>query len=500
MEPENNATYSANTVEKNITDRMNTSEAGSREILTGLYKVRFGSTPTLSPVAGAGSDRKYYRLWADNSPSVIGTWGENVEENKAFISLAGNFLRLGLPVPAIYSVNQDFTCYLQEDFGETDLLSKLNSSQRMDLSKESLRKLVDFQTADNSFWEPYVMSGAFSRRQVMWDLNYFKYEFLKPCGILFDEEILEDDFEKLANRLTAFRKELTGFMYRDFQSRNVIVGEKGLSFIDFQGGRRGPLLYDAISFLWQAKAGFSDNERMELLSYYSDVLSSVRGIDKAEVLADIGVMALFRTLQVLGAYGFRGLVEKRAHFIESIPLALANLKELLTRGEVDDYPELKKVCQRCIESKYAGHQLSEGLTVKVISFSYKRGYPEDLSGNGGGFMFDCRGMHNPGRYEEYKSLTGLDLPVKDFLEKRGEVQKFVSTAFDIVSPSIRRYYERGFKNLQIGFGCTGGRHRSVYCAEALGIKLASTFPDVRVEVIHREQSLSYTFDQIIEKK
>lgn len=499
MKSENSASNSAKTEENNITDKVSTYKTGGREILASLYEEVFGSTPTVSTVTGAGSDRKYYRLWSGDAPKVIGTWGENIEENKTFISLARNFLIAGLPVPAIYAVSGDFSCYLQEDKGEVDLLSRLDSPLRMELAEDSLRKLVAFQTADKACWEPYVMNSAFSRRQVMWDLNYFKYEFLKPCGILFDEELLEEDFEKLAARLTGFKKALTGFMYRDFQSRNIIVGEKGLSFIDFQGGRRGPLLYDAISFLWQAKAGFSQQERMELLSFYAEVLSSASGIEKAEILADTGVMALFRTLQVLGAYGFRGLVEKRSHFIESIPRALSNLKELLERGEVDDYPELKKVCERCVESRYAGNLHTDGLTVKVFSFSYKRGYPEDLTGNGGGFMFDCRGMHNPGRYDEYKSLTGLDLPVKEFLEDKGEVQKFVKNAFDIVAPSIGRYYQRGFSNLQIGFGCTGGRHRSVYCAEALGEKLADAFPEVRFEVIHREQSLSHTYDKKMEE-
>lgn len=271
--------------------------------------------------------------------------------------------------------------------------------------------------------------------------------------------------------------------------------EKGVRFIDFQGGRKGPVLYDAISFLWQVKAAFTKDEKNILLGKYASFLSKERNIDPSVVLDNVGVFVLFRTLQVLGAYGFRGLVEKRSHFIESLPGAICNLGELVSDGVVDAYPELKSVAEKALNSRFYENEKPDKLTVKVFSFSYKKGYPEDLSGNGGGFMFDCRGMHNPGRYEEYKSLTGLDREVKLFLEERGEVQTFVENALRMVTPSICRYHERGFKNLQIGFGCTGGRHRSVYCAQSVAEKIASNFPKVKVELIHREQGFYKTYNQ-----
>lgn len=463
--------------------------------LSRLYVATYGVTPDILALPSAGSDRKYFRLSAPGCPTVVGTWGENRNENRSFVELARVFAKEGMPVPAVYAESADGLAYLQEDLGDGSLLPLLAGENGIRLAEESLRELVRLQTVDEGKWSGHVMSPAFSARQVMWDLNYFKYDFLKPCGILFDEERLEDDFERMSRHLTSFHPSAMGFMYRDFQSRNIMVRDGAVRFIDFQGGRKGPMLYDAVSFLWQAKARFPMEVRMSLLSKYAGMLSEARGISADVILKDFGLMALFRTLQVLGAYGFRGLVEKRAHFIESIPMALENLRVLLSMGAADKYPELKKVAEKILESRFAHVGVGdEGvLTVSVFSFSYKKGYPEDLTGNGGGFMFDCRGMHNPGRYEEYRSLTGLDSPVIKFLEDCGEVQGFVGNAVKIVSPSIERYSKRGFRNLQVGFGCTGGRHRSVYCAEAFASLVASGFPEVRVRLEHREQGLVRIF-------
>lgn len=465
--------------------------------LSRLYVATYGGVPDILALPSAGSDRKYFRLSASGCPTVVGTWGENINENRSFVELARVFANEGMPVPAIYAESSDGMAYLQEDLGNESLLPLLSGETGISLAEESLRELVRLQTVDEEKWSGHVMSQAFSARQVMWDLNYFKYDFLKPCGILFDEEKLEDDFEKMSRALTSCHPSMMGFMYRDFQSRNIMICDDGVRFIDFQGGRKGPLLYDAVSFLWQAKARFSMDVRMSLLTKYADMLSEARGISVHEILKDFGLMALFRTLQVLGAYGFRGLVEKRAHFIESIPMALENLSALISMGETDGYPELKKVAEKVLKSRFACNEKgSENvLTVSVFSFSYKKGYPEDLTGNGGGFMFDCRGMHNPGRYEEYRSLTGLDSPVRKFLEDCGEVQDFVGNAVKIVSPSIDRYSKRGFRNLQVGFGCTGGRHRSVYCAESFARFISSMFPDVRVRLEHREQGLVQIYNK-----
>ncbi|MDE5880836.1 MAG: phosphotransferase [Muribaculaceae bacterium] len=452
-----------------------------------LYKEVYGEAQSIMRLPGAGSDRRYYRITGSDNHSVIATCGDDPKENLTFYNLAVAFKEWGCAVPVVYAINRDMTVYLQEDLGDVQLLDLLSTGRRIELSARTLKALVDLQTAPDEVWSPYVAWADFSRRLVMWDLNYFKYEFLKPTGIMFDENLLEDDFEALAVALCEGNKLLQGFMYRDFQSRNIMIKEGAPRFIDFQGGRKGPMIYDAVSFLWQAKAGFSAEERKELLQLYAELVAEQRRVEVGEILREVDKFALFRTLQVLGAYGFRGLVEKKSHFIESIPGALANLGELVEKGALSAYPELEKIAVACVSSRFASGGNKDGLTVKVFSFSYKKGYPEDLTGNGGGFMFDCRGMHNPGRYDRYKPLTGLDKEVKDFLEEKGEVQGFIKAALDMVTPVIERYRSRGFNSLQVGFGCTGGRHRSVYCAQDFAEQVSRRFPDVRVELIHREQ-------------
>lgn len=459
-----------------------------------LYKVLYGVTPEVTRLSGAGGDRSYFRLFSADGPEVIGTTGPDVRENKSFVNLSCLFRARGINVPEIFIADEHCASYLQSDLGDVSLLSLLSTERRMELSKSSLSQLVKMQSLNENEWLPYVYSLPFSKRMVMWDLNYFKYEFVKPCAVIFDEDKLEDDFENLSVKLSHYDPSLWGFMYRDFQSRNIIIKEGEPFFIDYQGGRKGPGLYDAVSFLWQAKAAFTKDERLELLEWYASAYAGIRNIEKGHILANVGLMALLRTLQVLGAYGFRGLVEKRAHFIESIPGALANLMQLLNEGAIDNYPELKNISEQLVENRYSSREKSDTLIIKVFSFSYKKGYPEDLSGNGGGFMFDCRGMHNPGRYDCYKPLTGLDKEVIDFLEEKGEVQLFLDNAYQMVAPTVGRYLQRGFNSLQIGFGCTGGHHRSVYCAQHFAERLALAFPDARIELIHREQGIKKVFN------
>lgn len=454
--------------------------------VSALCRSYFGVIPELFELTGSGSDRRYYRISGPGLPPMVGTWGPDPVENRFFVGLSRCFRSAGISVPEVYVISGDSSVYLQEDLGNVSLLPLLGGECRMELAERSLRQLVAMQTVDGRVWLDQVFMPEFSIRQVMWDLNYFKYEFLKPCGVCVDEEKLEDDFEALAARLGSIPEECRGFMYRDFQSRNVMVRDDELYFIDYQGGRKGPVLYDAVSFLWQAKASFTDDERELLLDKYADCFCSIRNINKEKLLRDIGPVALFRTLQVLGAYGFRGLVEKKAHFIESIPAALGNLKKLISMGCLDPYDELRRVAEVVADSRFSKVDMGKGLTLTVFSFSYKKGYPEDLTGNGGGFMFDCRGMRNPGRYDEYKRLTGIDMPVIDFLEKCGEAQPFVERCVELVYPTIQRYVERKYRNLQIGFGCTGGRHRSVYCAENLSRILSGKFPGIKILLIHRE--------------
>lgn len=440
----------------------------------------------MSPISGSGSDRLYFRMEGQDV-ACIGTFVPDAEEGRCFVALARDFLKCGHPVPKIYAVSSDFHCYLQEDLGDKSLFSALKDPNIVDLVKETMSRLASLQKTPESVWKSDCINKDFSRRQAMWDLNYFKYEYLKPRNILFDEDMLEDDFERLAGKLVSVPEEFCGFMMRDCQSRNVMLTSSGPVFIDFQGGRRGPAIYDAVSFLWQARAGFSDDFRKSILEFYSLQYCDGDYGKKDEMLAILDDMVLFRTLQVLGAYGFRGLVQHKSHFLLSIPGALSNLNTLLVKGVLDNYSELKRISEVLVDDPTFIPSEDEGkLIVEIFSFSYKKGYPEDLSGNGGGFMFDCRALHNPGRYKEYKQLTGKDKAVIDFLEKRGEVQPFLRSAWNLTDPAIERYLSRGFSHLQIGFGCTGGQHRSVYSAEHTAAHIREIFPEAKVRLIHRE--------------
>lgn len=488
------------------------SKCKSIQCFNELCANSFGCMPdSVTALPQAGGDRRYFRLFMpENSGnasvphSVLGVEADDTHDAKAFVALADIFARHGVKVPAVYAHEADYGCYIEQDLGDVSLLSQLGSGRVMEFVRAALSSLVRMQVLDRKLWSDAVAYPEFSRRQIIWDLNYFKYEYLKNTSVAFDEEALEDDFERFAERIMSLPREFWGFMMRDCQSRNVMLCDDVPYFIDFQGGRLGPCIYDAVSFLWQAKARFEPRFRDEMADFYigefvaaNDELQrgGISGAAAEAILKRaLPDFVLFRTLQVLGAYGFRGLVQKRAHFIESIPGALANLSQLIDDGVLDSYGELKRVCGMLVGDDRFRRASDGRLHVKVYSFSYKRGYPDDFSGNGGGFIFDCRGMHNPGRYDEYKPLTGLDRPVIDFLKQKGEIDGFVDKAVDIVSPTVARYISRGFSQLQIGFGCTGGRHRSVYSAQAVAEKLAALYPDAVIELCHREQGLCKSFN------
>ena len=457
-----------------------------------LYENKFGERPSVSLIGGGGSSRIYFRLSSAHA-SAVGVYGPDPKENECFISLSECFKGMGVNVPEILEVAPDKKIYLIQDLGDISLLDCFSSSpsEKVSLAKKALSQLIGLQLISRDDWEPLVINSPFSRRLVAWDLNYFKYELLKPSGISFDEDRLEDDFEKFSQTLCEVPDSLNGFMYRDFQSRNIMVYENQLYFIDYQGGRLGPVVYDAVSFLWQAKAKFSMEQRNTLIDFYADELARKKDIDKNEILRKIPSFALLRTLQVLGAYGLRGLVERKPHFISSIPPAVENLLELKNEGVLQPYPELSAVTDALARKFLKEEEPKEGLTLSVCSFSYKKGYPDDPSGNGGGFMFDCRALHNPGRYEKYKTLTGRDAEVIEFLEDYPEVTRFIDQAIGMVSPAVDRYLSRGFNSLQVGFGCTGGQHRSVYCAETFAKNIKNKFGNkITVMINHREQNVT----------
>lgn len=461
-----------------------------------LYEDYVGRAPDeCVPLAGAGSNRRYYRL--SGTMSMIGTIGDDIRENEAFVYLSNHFVEKGFPVPRVYGVSDDGAAYIQDDFGDTSLFDLIQrdgfSPEVVALMKKSLARLAELQYVgvDGLDASKCYPRAKLDGRSIMWDLNYFKYCFLKSTGIEFSDDELENDFESFKQWILGLQSHT--FMYRDFQSRNIMICDDEPKFIDFQGGRIGPAQYDLVSFLWQARAGIPVALREELIDGYVEAVKSYVDIDEAEFRSKLPLMALFRTLQVLGAYGFRGYVEHKSHFIRSILPAVGNLRSLL-ENDFDAMPYLIEVLRKVVDLPcFAPVAPQSALKVNVYSFSYKKGVPVDYSGNGGGFVFDCRAIHNPGRYEQYKKLTGLDDAVIDFLEENGEVSDFLENAYSMVDHSVKRYIERGFTNLSVCFGCTGGRHRSVYCAQHLAQHLSDKF-GVRVELNHRERGIVQLFE------
>lgn len=454
--------------------------------------------PDLAALPSSGSNRKYYRLQRD-ATSLIGVHGESRDENRAFIRLARHFRKQQLNAPEVLAVSEDEMFYLQEDLGDNHLfdlikggrLTGVFSHEEKALLHKTISLLADFQykgARDLDFSVCYPLP-EFNHRSVMWDLNYFKYSFLKTTGMDFREDLLENDFEKLADVL--LQDETDTFMYRDFQSRNVMLVDGNPYFIDFQGGRKGPVYYDVASFLWQAKANFPTALRDELIQTYIVSLQKYRPVVRVDFLHRLRQFVLFRTLQVLGAYGFRGYFEKKPHFIQSVPFALDNLRELLKDG-FDEYPYLCNLLQEMTELKQFADSRKRELEVRVYSFAYKKGIPDDASGNGGGYVFDCRAINNPGKYERYNNVTGLDEPVIKFLEEDGEMVTFLDAIYPLIDRHVKRYLERNFTNLMISFGCTGGQHRSVYAAQHVAEHISKQF-GVKVSLIHREQNLEQEF-------
>ena len=403
--------------------------------------------------------------------------------------MAAQFKSKGIPVPEVYSVSDDGMAYIQEDIGDDTLFKKLRDEDAQQLLCKAVRILPDiqFKGAEGFDFALCHATRKFDRRLVLFDLNYFKYCFLKPSGLEFDEVRLQDDFERLADDLISVPSDT--FMYRDFNARNVMVKNGQPYFIDFQGGMQGPIYYDVASFVWHARAGYSQEQKEMMLSEYLDALSAYVPVDREPFLETLRLFVLFRTMQILGAYGFRGLVEQKAAFVVSIPDAISSLASQL-ETPLKEYPYLDAVLRQLVALQKFQAQVSDGkLEVKVTSFSFKKGIPQDLSGNGGGYVFDCRSIHNPGRYAPYKNITGRDKPVIDFLEEDGEIIGFLDHVYGVVDPHVETFASRGFTSLMVSFGCTGGQHRSVYCAEHLAHHLAEKYPDVRVRLVHREQNI-----------
>ena len=448
----------------------------------------------------SGSSRRYFRVKTDKR-YLIGAHNLNIEENDAFFSFSKHFHECGLPVPEVLVVSPSKEIYIQTDLGDDTLFNHVENclkngkydEETIVLYKKTLDKLIDFQTIGHKGldYSKAFPTAEFDEMSIMDDLNYFKYCFLKEHEeISFNETRLDADFQRLAKYILEAPSDF--FMYRDFQSRNIMIVDNEPYFIDYQGGRKGPLQYDVVSLLYQVKAKMPQELRNELIEYYKSHINFAESFDKY-----FNAFVLLRLLQVLGAYGFRGLIQKKLHFMQSIPYAI---REIMIACEIwslpFELPELQAVIKQfgVLLKKYEQIE-PERLTITVNSFSFKNGgVPYDKSGNGGGFVFDCRALPNPGRYSEFKKSTGEDADVIEFLDDKPDVHYFLQNVQMLVFQSIDNYLERGFKNLQVNFGCTGGQHRSVFFAQKVGEMIHENYPMVNVEINHLAQHKSHVYE------
>ena len=473
-----------------------------RDSLECLFRSNFGEAPSgITPLGADGSKRRYFRLQGEGQ-TVIGTFNNDLRENAAFLSLTRHFRRHGLPVPEIYAEDPEQGVYLQQDLGDESFFNRVFairgedgtfSNRLVAMYRQVLDDLLRFQVSAGSDLDYSVCypRSRFDAQSIRWDLNYFKYHFLKLVPIDFDEQALEDDFERFTKFL--LETETGYFLYRDFQSRNIMWHDGRPHYIDYQGGRQGALQYDVASLLQDAKADIPWEIRDELVDYYVEAADEYTSLRRDTFLAHYYGYALVRLMQALGAYGYRGLYEGKSRFLTSISHGVRNLKGLLARAELPvNLPELDRAWSRIVDDPTLGRMgedSGEGLTVHLWSFSYHLGLPRDPSGNGGGFIFDCRIVKNPGRIPEYAALTGKDAPVAAFLDDLEEAQSFLRDAKTMADRAVDHHLRRGFTDLTVAFGCTGGQHRSVYFAERLAAHLKKR-PGLTVRLTHREQEQS----------
>lgn len=468
------------------------------DVLKQLFERHFHKpADRVLPLQGqlGGSGRRIIRLSSPGA-SAIGILYDVREENVAFLEFSKHFRRHGLPVPEIYGEALSEGAYLEEDLGDTTLFEFLSGNRTGETiapeAFEAYRKVVavlprfQVEAGRDLNYKVCYPRASFDRQSIAWDLNYFKYYFLRLAGIAFNEQALEDDFGRLTKFLLSAPREY--FLYRDFQSRNIMLRDGEPFFLDYQGGRRGALQYDIASLLYDAKADLPPQLRQQLLDHYLDALIGYIALDRQAFMQHYYAYVYIRIMQALGAYGFRGFYERKEHFLQSVPYALKNVRWLLHNVTLPiALPSLMEACNAMLASEKLQSVASPGepLTVRIFSFSFHRGLPKDETGNGGGFIFDGRSLPNPGREEQFKSLTGRDAPVIDYLNQQDSVHQFLANATSLVDASVSSYQRRGFKHLMVSFGCTGGQHRSVFLAEQLAKHLRSR-SGVEVMLQHRE--------------
>jgi aminoglycoside/choline kinase family phosphotransferase len=469
------------------------------DVLRKLFEQHFQSpVQRLEPLQGklGGSGRHIVRIFGKEA-SAIGILHDVREENVAFIEFSRHFRRHGLPVPEIFAEDLNEGAYLEEDLGDTTLFEFLSSNRTgeqihssvVDAYRAAIELLPRFQieAGRDLNYKVCYPRASFDGQSIAWDLNYFKYYFLRLAGVSFNEQALEDDFAQLTKFLLSANHDY--FLYRDFQSRNIMLHGGRPFFVDYQGGRKGALQYDVASLLYDAKADLPPALRQELLDHYLEALPRSAGVARDAFMEHYYAYVYVRIMQAMGAYGFRGFFERKTHFLQSVPYALRNLRWLLHNVELPvRLPSLMDAFKKIVASEKLQNLSAgtENLGVRIFSFSFHRGLPQDDSGHGGGFVFDCRGLPNPGREERYKSLTGRDAPVVEYLNREESVHQFLANAMSLVDASVNTYQSRGFKNLMVSFGCTGGQHRSVFMAEQLARHLRSK---AGVEVVVRHLNL-----------
>ena len=457
--------------------------------------INHSSWDQIHKIPQSGGDRVYYRIH-QGEHSWIATSSLNIKENQTFIYFAQHFKEKGLPVPKVLAVNEQCTCYIQEDVGNTSLLEILEKEGKTEhvfkLFQKSLKSLAALQVNghQNLDYQKCLTSKIFGNQSIMTDLLYYKYYFLDSLQYPYDKQALMNEFELLSDQLAS--RDFNYFLFRDFQSRNIMVHNDEVFFIDFQGGMQGGLSYDVASLLWQAKAELSQEWKDQLLAYYIQEVQQLlpSAIDTEALKKQYNGFVLLRLLQVLGAYGFRGLFERKAHFLASIPLGLQNLKNFLATTHLEkETPVFASILNWMVSdeviNRFTPPTANENtpLQITIHSFSYKKGIPVDPTENGGGFVFDMRGILNPGRFDDYKKLSGLDKPVQDFLEQKTKMNVFLNSVWDLVDINVEDYLQRGFANLQINFGCTGGQHRSVFAAEQTARHLRNKYK-LKVNLVH----------------
>jgi aminoglycoside/choline kinase family phosphotransferase len=463
--------------------------------IANLFEQTYNHKPeSITKLPESGSSRIYYRVKSIKN-IVIATFNKDTKENNAFLYYSKLFKNLNINVPEIIAADIENNIYMQEDLGNEMLFDRILkyksenefAEEIVRIYKEIIKQLIELQinTSSKIDYSYAYPRAAFDKQSIMWDLNYFKYQFVKYTDVAFDEQLLEDDFNKFSEYL--LKTDTNYFLFRDFQSRNIMLNNDKIYFIDYQGGRKGALQYDLASLLFDAKAEIPLDYKNSLLDYYLNEIQKYKKIDAEEFKEFYFAYALIRILQAMGAYGYRGLYEKKQIFIDSIVSGLANLRYLISQIKtINEFPELKKVILKLLKSeKLSEHTKNNKLKVSIQSFSFKRGIPYDATGNGGGHVFDCRFISNPGKIEKFKSLCGKDIEIIEFLDKTDGTQEFIKSIKQITKASIENYTKRHFKNLSISFGCTGGQHRSVYFAEKIAAFIKENF-DVNIELIHKE--------------